>query len=648
MQVPWDGFGGAAATDGFSPPQIADAPASAEAKAHRSEDGPSRRQSRQSVAAGKENCAKAAPARSPGSTSIHATLQPACSAGPATVARIDTCVAGPQTSGGSADKQHAQTAASGWSPADDGEEPLSQKPLVQIRKEMLQSQQKRSSRSPHAQGMPADGAVPCGQGSLRGVTREGRTDGLQLHLASVQLPAPPSRQGFGTLQADELSGSGCMQLSQVPLAMWTSKQPTGTAHGDAAMSSAEMPLSQMPLAERAPPAPDHASRQQLSGTAARHLDAATQAARNLLAHRKENDQAAPVRVSRGAPPKDAAAAEAGAGVRRSGSTTVKTEAQQQSWASSAAHLRTQTRPQSVDVAADAEDPTEDLTLHQRQWVASKQLAASRCGVAAARAASGAPSPTPAASARDGARSAADELVGQYGRRAAMAAAAGDQAGIIEAIKGLERSLCGIAQRVAGSVVHNGAQDGCHALGSDTAGVANPHLMTKPHEDDQRADAAPGPAAAPVRHGGFWLPAPTAMPDPVSGVEADTSQPPRSAGDAQTAAQPRSAGIAPWRAAQQPRANDGAQAAVFQQEGACGTRTASCQAAAMKQGSATAAPPSHLTMSEGVQRQGMEADCPATSADPGNRQPDGSGAASHPLEAAMDWSGAGCDLFCARG
>ena len=680
MQVLSEGLGDGAADD-ESPLRPA-APIDGAVMAHGEVDSASGRRPCPPGPAGKENCAEAAAAPGTGRSSISANVQLASAAPLAAVAQLDRDVAAGLTpAGGSGRKQQAEHAASD-SPVGDEDEPLSQQPLVQIRKQMLQSQQKRARLPLLARRAPAGGATPGGEGLLgrssmprapaavarqrasKGVL-EGITDSNQVPLSQAQLSVRAFGQRPAAALGDGLSDSGCMQLSQVPLALWASKQAAGAACGDVATGgehSAQFPLSQVPLAARALSAPGCTGTRTLCGKAERYLSAASQAARSLLARSSEDDRAAWDTSQHAAPNKDAPAA-AGA-TSRLASAVEKPQGRSASWASSAAHLRTepQRRPW-LAATGDDEDPTEDLTLHQRQWVASRQHSASHGSSVTAQAALRAavvPStrlpgaaepregPEPAGrvpvpdrgalNGRERARLAAEEVVRRFGQEAAAAAAAADQASCVDAIRKLERELCSIAQLVSDPEFTQGVSDlycPSPVLVTDWDRTAAPSADAQA----QHADATASPALA-MRNGGSWLPTPMPTRDPVNASMPGEIQIARSSHNTHTAAQQHGNGADAETASRLPRFSRGAQ--TTEQQHRQGTSNArSIQAVVSEQGDVNAVPLTNLATAEGTRLADGRADGPSTSMSKGDRQVDCAGTASHPLGAALDWTGAHC-------
>ena len=615
----------------------ATAQAEAAAKVDGEADSASGRQPRPLFAAGKENCAGAA-----GGITVPTVGQLAGNAASGTEAQVTTVLANLAGAGGSSPFQHAGTRDSEL-PGEDDDEPLSQKPLVQIRKQMLQSQQKRARTQQLAQRGVTDGA-----------------DSQRSLAHQVQLTARAFGQRPEAAFTDGLPDDGAVQQSQVPLAMWASKQAMSAACGGAAAGSechASVPLSQVPLAVRATTAPGSNSGRTCPATAARHLNAASQAARVLMAQRCGEDDgvasdklqhAAAIRAADGR----SAAATATSAAARLASAIGEANGRPQSWASSAAHLRDRTqRKERLAISGNDEDPTEDLTLHQRQWVASGQKSAlhgtSLTALAAMRA-TGALSPTlphkavsregpatcdPARSSRgleahESARAAAEAVVMRLGRTAAAAAAAADRAGCLAALRQLERELCSITERVSRS-------EPADSIAELLQGPDRDPFVAAPSADATVQHADPSPTL-PMRNNGPWLPAP----DAVTGCMTDdhwVATPSHHTGPA--AHQPGD-GAGLETAPQQLRLGNGDQTALQEPtQGIRGASPAVLHALLSQQGGACSAPQTCLTAPEGMRLASGQANGSVTAVMQRDRQREHAGTADIPPAAPMDWSGA---------
>ena len=359
---------------------------------------------------------------------------------------------------------------------DDADEVLSQKPLAEIRQQMLASQpkraqQRRDSMTPRSDQQRAEQHVHC----------------------SLQ----------------DASAGGHVQLSQVPLAVRASTQLAPPAcgdqlpahgHGHQSLAGVDVQLSQIPLAKRA------------TGT----LIAGSRQARQAQAQPQRRPGAGACGAADAAACSGASRAPRGSvrdGARggTKGALQTQAEARTQSWSASAAHLRhpaqqqTPPPPRWSNPNDQENDPLEDMTLHQRQWFASGQHRppgrnGSRLTGAAAPAVAlklgaevrrppaqhGTPGPCP--------DSAASELLGSA-PAAAAAVVARVERQAAEAVQELERKISGIGARVLPDRVLN------------SAGGSAPGTEPRP--------AQPSPKLAALTPGGAWLPAPEPTPEPRS-------------------------------------------------------------------------------------------------------------------------------------
>ena len=429
----------------------------------------------------------------------------------------------------------------------DADEVLSQKPLAEIRQQMLASQprrtqQRRYSATPRPDSQPPRQHVDCGlpdeaDGGLAQLSQVP----LAVRASSQLAPIACGEQQLPQRHTQRLQTGVDAQLSQLPLSSRAAVTQRGDGLATGLAGTEDVQLSQIPLAKWATSAPREGSSQarraevqkrSRSGAGAPAVDAAARSTADRAQQRSVQDAA----------PADAIAA-----------LPSRTQGQSQPWSASAAHLRKlqqqqQTPPPRWSDPCDQEnDPLEDLTLHQRQWVASSQHRAvgfnsSRLTATAAPTAATKPEaaelPGPRAEHRTPGTcpdSAASELLGSA-RAAVAAVVARVERQAAEAVQELERTISGIEARVSDPAPNPAARDPGQAM-LPAAPVHDPTPSpaggSAPRIDPRPAQPTPKPAV--LTPGGAWLPAPEPSPEPRS-TPRDSQHGPRQERDEHTTRQ----------------------------------------------------------------------------------------------------------------
>ena len=401
---------------------------------------------------------------------------------------------------------------------DDADEVLSQRPLAEIRQQMLASQPKRSTQqrrdnfTPRPdQQQPSKQRVDCSLlDSSPGEHLQLSQVPLAVRVSSLLAPTASGNRQLPHQHTQRLQGRLSGQPSQLPLA--SRAAPTQRRDGlDTDLAGGDdVQLSQIPLAKWATNAPG------TGGSQARRMEAQQQS-----------------RSATGTPTTGAAAAYRTADMAQRGSVRAAAPTQAdaalhaqargrfQSWSASAVRLREQqqqqqTPPPRWSNSGDQEDdPLEDLTLHQRQWAASGQHRLAGCkssqpnALAVATTALKVEATTVQNPRGEDASpvlcpdSAASELLGSA-RAAAAAVVARVERQAAEAVKELERKISDIASRVPGQAQSPGAARVPDPALQQPASGSAPAIEPRP--------AQPAPESAAPMPGEAWLPAPDPSPE----------------------------------------------------------------------------------------------------------------------------------------
>ena len=407
----------------------------------------------------------------------------------------------------------------------DADEVLSQKPLAEIRQQMVASQARRGqqrtdSLTPQPDSQPPRQHVDCGvqdAGSTAGHVELSQVP-LAVRASSQLAPIACSEQQLPQRRTQRLQTEVDAQLLQLPMSSRAALTQRGDGLAAGLAGTEDVQLSQIPLAKWATSAPSKGSSQARRAEVQQRSRSGAEASAVDSAARSTADRAQQRSVQNAAPA-DAVAA-----------LPSRTQGQSQPWSASAAHLRKLRQQQTLPLRRSnpgdqGKDPLEDLTLHQRQWVASSQ----HCSAAknGSRLSAGV-APTTALKAAgpiglQGPRaehktpgacpdSAAAELLGSA-RAAAAAVVARVERQAAEAVQELERKISGIAARISDPAPNPAARVPEQAV-NPAAPVPDPTLSlaggSAPHVEPRIAQPSPEPAA--LTPGGSWLPAPDPTPE----------------------------------------------------------------------------------------------------------------------------------------